>query len=272
MNKDFERWLKQDSLFDYYQNNPSQQENIFNDYQWESASKDFNSWVQWVTKNPELAEKYYPKVYNKLTTRIKKSEPFPTALMIQKIPDEFPNWKIEVSKFFGIKKQKLIQQYIELIDIVLEYTFDSEIIQQAADSVKAELVEQKMYWQSELEKSGRNEEKDTLIELSSINNNFDFVKIVDVYKHFKAGLFDKKYIAEKDLLSFIKAAFDKRQPPKKLFSLKNYRSKKKIISVFNDYYKNVAASPHGRQKEYAALLGDYFDGYITGNVSTNFSR
>lgn len=269
MNKDFEKWLKQDTLFEYYQNNPSQREDIFNDYQWESASKDIKSWVEWVTKNPELAERYYPKVYNKLTDHIKKSEPYPTALMIQKIPDQFPTWKIEVGAFFGIKKQKLIQQYIELIDIVLEYNYDSEIIQQAVESVRPELTEQKRFWEEEIKRStGVDNEEFEL----SIKNNFDFVDIKKVFNHFKRGLVDKKYLSESSLLAYLKAAFDKKEPPKELFTLTDYKTKKKVIAVFKEYYKNIAQSPYGRQKDYASLLGDYFTGYKTKNVSTNFSR
>lgn len=108
--------------------------------------------------------------------------------------------------------------------------------------------------------------------ISQLKNNFDFVDINKVFNHFKSGLVDKKYLSESVLLDFLDAAFDKKKPPKELFTLTDYPTKKKIIAVFKVYYRDLAQSPYGKQKEYAALLGDYFIGYNTTNVSTNFSR
>ncbi len=44
------------------------------------------------------------------------------------------------------------------------------------------------------------------------------------------------------------------------------------MSTFYRYYKDVASKPHRKQKQYAALLGDYFKGFSTENVSTNFNQ
>jgi len=113
--------------------------------------KNIDEWVEWMTRNPELAEKYYPEIMQGLTEQIKSSEPFLTALIIQKLPDHFPNWKTEAEKYLCIKRKKMIQGYIDLIKAVLiEYEYPSEIEQKAVESVRAELTEQLEYWNNEL--------------------------------------------------------------------------------------------------------------------------
>ncbi len=110
-----------------------------------------DEWVEWVTLNPELAEKYHPELMNELTERIKNTEPFRTALIIQKLPNHFPKWKTEIENFFGVKRAKMISQYIDLIKVVLiENKYAHEIEQVAVESVRAELTEQLEYWESQL--------------------------------------------------------------------------------------------------------------------------
>lgn len=103
-------------------------------------------------------------------------------------------------------------------------------------------------------------------------NNFDEVEIKDVYDHFKKGLVKKGYLTEDELPKYLKAAFELKTIPKNLFKIKDAPKKSTIESVFYQYYKNVAGKTHGKQKQYAALLGDYFEGYKTSNVSSNFSK
>ena len=113
--------------------------------------KNMDEWVEWVTLNPELAEKYHPELMNELTERIKNTEPFRTALIIQKLPNHFPKWKTEIENFFGVKRAKMISQYIDLIKVVLiENKYAHEIEQVAVESVRAELTEQLEYWESQL--------------------------------------------------------------------------------------------------------------------------
>lgn len=113
--------------------------------------KNIKNWVEWMTRNPELAEKYYPETMQGLTDRIKESEPFLMALIIQKLPDHFPKWKTEANQYFGIKRTKMIQGYIELINTVLfEYEYSNEIEQNAVENIKPELTEQLEYWVNEL--------------------------------------------------------------------------------------------------------------------------
>lgn len=106
----------------------------------------------------------------------------------------------------------------------------------------------------------------------SFENKFDSVEPMDVFLHFKSFLVDKGYLSELELKKYLKAAFEVRNPPKKLFKIKDAITKKSVTKVFYLYFKNVAGKPHGRQKDYAALLGNYFEGYSTELIITNFSR
>jgi hypothetical protein len=110
------------------------------------------------------------------------------------------------------------------------------------------------------------------ITIGNVKNNFDNIEILDVYNHFKKGLVDKKHLSENELIEYLKFSFDKMEIPKTLFEVKNVHTKQKIIKVFFHYYKDISGKPHGKQKEYAALLGDYFEGFVTENVRTNFNK
>lgn len=103
-------------------------------------------------------------------------------------------------------------------------------------------------------------------------NNFDKITPTEIYKHFKAGLVEKQYLTEQELNEYLKAAFELKTIPEILFKIKDAPKKATIEAVFYEYYKNVAGKIHGKQNQYAALLGDYFDGYKTTTVSSNFSK
>jgi len=103
-------------------------------------------------------------------------------------------------------------------------------------------------------------------------NNFDNIKPAEVYNHFKIGLVDKGYLKEQELNDYLKAAFELKTIPETLFKINNAPKKQSIEAVFYNYYKNIAGKIHGKQNDYAALLGNYFEGYKTLTVITNFSK
>ncbi len=103
-------------------------------------------------------------------------------------------------------------------------------------------------------------------------NSFDTVNTDKLYSHFKAGLVDSDMLNEKELETYLKAAFENNIPPTNLFNIKNAKSKNEVMKVFYQYYKDVAGKPYGKQKDYAGLLGNYFQGYNTDTVSSNFSK
>ena len=106
----------------------------------------------------------------------------------------------------------------------------------------------------------------------TFTNNFDNIKPTEIYKHFKAGLVEKGYLTEQELNEYLKAAFELKIIPETLFKLKHTPTKQKIYTVFYIYYKDIAQKKHERQKEYAALLGDFFEGYKTETIQTNWAR
>jgi hypothetical protein len=109
-------------------------------------------------------------------------------------------------------------------------------------------------------------------ETPTFTNNFDKITPNEIYKHFKAGLVEKGYLTEQELNEYLQTAFELKKIPETLFKIKDAPNKAAIEAVFYKYYKNVAGKIHGKQKQYAALLGDYFEGYKTTTVSSNFSK
>lgn|GEM_PF-3553397 len=108
--------------------------------------------------------------------------------------------------------------------------------------------------------------------LNDLKNNFDNVEISEVYNHFYNAFVKSRHFTERELLEYVYCAFDKMKVPDTLFILKNTPTKHKVMKVFYSYYKDVAGKPYGKQKRYAALLGEYFNGYTTEAVSTNFNK
>ena len=154
MDKDFEKWLKQDELFDYYKTNPEQQDEIFKDYQREKEyinPENIDEWVKWLCNNPELAEKQYSLTVNNLKERVQNTEPFLSANIIQNLPENFIVWKTEINNHNGKYREKKIKEQITLLNGVLnEWQYPTKIEQQAVESVRPYLVEQLEYWESEL--------------------------------------------------------------------------------------------------------------------------
>lgn len=103
-------------------------------------------------------------------------------------------------------------------------------------------------------------------------NNFDNTEPTKIYKHFKEGLVDKGYLTERELNEYFKAAFELQTIAKELFKLKHTPVKQKIYTVFYVYYKDIAGKKHYQQTKYAELLGNYFEGYKTTIIRTNWAR
>jgi len=106
----------------------------------------------------------------------------------------------------------------------------------------------------------------------NFENNFDNVNQEKVYQYFSTELVNSNYLSEEELRDYLKTAFEKRETPKSKFSFRNIPSKDKVMKVFYSFYKDIAGKPHGRQKDYAGLLGEYFQGFKTSTISTNFSK
>jgi hypothetical protein len=128
------------------------------------------------------------------------------------------------------------------------------------------------FLQGKLPEQSTRSEKNVSVELILPENNVDHINMKIVYQHFYSGLVSKKHLTDEELKEYLRMAFNLQIKPLNKLSLKNISGKNKIIQVFHDYYKDVVGKPHGKQKDYAALLGDYFSGFETDNVSSNFAR
>jgi hypothetical protein len=116
------------------------------------------------------------------------------------------------------------------------------------------------------------QQKETITEQPNFTNNFDNNTAAEIFEYFKVGLVNKGYLTEQELNEYLKAAFELKTTPEPLFRLKHTPSKQKIYTVFYVYYKDISQKKYDRQKEYAALLGDYFEGYKTETIRTNWAR
>ena len=105
-------------------------------------------------------------------------------------------------------------------------------------------------------------------------NNKDLVEAKDVYEYFKKHLVDPNYLSEDKLNEYLILAFQSKpqQIPKKRFVLQNNPKKKKIYSIYYNYYHNIVGAERGKQTGYAELLGEYFAGYNTPTTYTNMNK
>ena len=103
-------------------------------------------------------------------------------------------------------------------------------------------------------------------------NNFDQVEPNEVYKYFFDSLVKTKYIDERTLKSYLTLAFQDLREPQQKFIINNKSTNKKVQQVFYNYYKDIAGKPYGKQPNYIKLLGNYFVGFNTEKLKTNFSK
>jgi hypothetical protein len=106
----------------------------------------------------------------------------------------------------------------------------------------------------------------------TFTNNFDTINEDTIFKYFENKLVVKKYLKKEVLKEYLIFAFDKKEIPEKLFNIENLTTKDRIIRIFYEYYKDIAGKPRGKQIDYAKLLGEYFTGFDTKTVSSNFSK
>lgn len=141
----FVEWLKQDGLFDYYHQNPHQQDEIYNDYlkEKEYIPEEFiDFWVDWMSRNPTLAKEKYPILMKGIEQRIQQTPRFLFALLIQKLPDFIVEWKQEAKVKLPKQREAAYKSFIDIIENILyRYSYQSKEEQQALNEVKPFLIE-----------------------------------------------------------------------------------------------------------------------------------
>ena len=164
-----------------------------------------------------------------------------------------------------------------------------EDFERIQDEFKKDTEEAMQPRKKELEKSDKQaivEENRESTEDFLFKNNFDDTPVDEVYDHFYAGLIyeeerdrQKDYLSKSDLDKFLKAAFEDKKPPKKLFTFNNYKTTAQIYKPFHRYFKDVAVKRKRTEAEkkkktdaaiYASLLEDHFRNWTS--VKTNFSK
>lgn len=103
-------------------------------------------------------------------------------------------------------------------------------------------------------------------------NNFDQLEPNKIYEYFFNSLVKTNYIDERALQGYLITAFQNKQKPQQRITIINKPSNKKILPIFYNYYNDIAGKPYGRQLDYVKLLGDYFVGFDTEKLKTNFSK
>jgi hypothetical protein len=171
--------------------------------------------------------------------------------------------------------------YHHIRDVLKKYSISSvqacEILKDMRGSFSKKMylnvISQILNYLNDFEDIEFNNVQRPIQEIFIFQNNFDGVPPINVFDFFNKKLVqDHKYLELETLKDFIFQAFEKQEIPKNKFVLKNIKTKQKIIAVFYEYYKVIAGKPTGAQINYASLLGEYFNGFTTVNVSTNFTK
>ncbi|HRP55238.1 hypothetical protein [Agriterribacter sp.] len=182
--------------------------------------------------------------------------------------NEYENYVINSHELFDMMIHDIqlccIKYKIDFFEVCDELYFSTEIFDSGI-SIGFEQIQKESLPPQQTETK-------TEQETPTFANNFDNITPIEIYKHFEVGLVEKGYLTKQELNEYLKAAFELKTKPETLFKLKHTPTKQKIYTVFYVYYKDIAQKKHQKQKEYAALLGDYFEGYKTEIIQTNWAR
>tara|TARA_B100000767_G_scaffold87040_1_gene83654 strand:+ start:800 stop:1672 length:873 start_codon:yes stop_codon:yes gene_type:complete len=165
--KEFEKWLRQIDLLEYYQNNPEQQQSIFNDYKSDLEYIDpkyHNEWFTLIDKDIEWVKTNYPETMKGLDERIKEWPPYVTAAHIHQIPEVFTKWKTNIDNYLKSTIDKDIRAFSKLIDLILyRLEFNSDVVNNAVNKIKPELLEMEDYLKRLLIKRPKQQTKTSYI-------------------------------------------------------------------------------------------------------------
>lgn len=103
-------------------------------------------------------------------------------------------------------------------------------------------------------------------------NNFDSNSEAEVYRYFYENLVARKFMIKESLHEYLIQAFENKKLSSSKFSISNKPVDTVIRKIFYDYYKVLAGKPYGKQFNYVRLLGDYFAGFDSDSLKTNFSK
>ena len=160
MTEDFKKWLdKHATTKKEYESHPEFREEIFRDYQLETAFEDFDSWLNWALKNEETARRHFPHIMDDVLTKaVLGFSDFKHAQVVQVIADFQPKWRKESEDLIGPAKRKFIKNMISILEtILLKESRTTPVVSGTIESFKDEFVSSLEYWNGELEKLGPND-------------------------------------------------------------------------------------------------------------------
>jgi|GEM_PF-4547282 len=145
MDKEFENWLKENEVFDYYITHPEQQAKIYEEFQWEYFNRSgSDDWITWFIKNPELAKKHFTLLVKYLEELKSGTSPIKTANYVQELPKKFKIWKAQINDYEGEAKKDQIKGIISFLNDLLNkwyLGYKTEIERAAIDSVRPYIIE-----------------------------------------------------------------------------------------------------------------------------------
>jgi len=118
------------------------------------TGKNFDYWFDWMVNNVEIAEKEYPEMMELVREMVKEAPPYFIAAIIEKIPEQFVKWKNDIENCLTSTREKKINTYIELIELLLyQLEFGTNIENNAVKKIKPELIEMEQYFKNLLHPS-----------------------------------------------------------------------------------------------------------------------
>lgn len=183
-------------------------------------------------------------------------------------PDNYPvNWKAEEERIMYEIDHFDIDEYLVAMDKL------TNGIYKKLCNIDIEFIEEIFNnFSFEIDQPQQPEPNNPKVEKPSFINEFDNVSESKVIEYFTKNLVENRYLTDKTLTAYLKQAFELKMPPNQKFSFEKLDTHAKIRKVFYEYFKITAGKPSGRKREYVELLGDYFTGFNTDKLMTNFSK
>lgn len=209
-----------------------------------------------------------------------KNEPIPEN-QFERLKDKYTKLKEKLnlleSELMHLGSSRRDYETVEFYDDINDGFDNESIVVNPHSRQLSSLYEFKDYFNSKTEVLHNKSSKKTKMQCEETNNftftnNFDHVSEAKVLEYFADELVKTKYITQITLEQFLISAFQEKQKTENRFSFLNIKTKQNIVNVFYRYYKIVAGKPHKKQINYIKLLGEYFEGFETKTIKTNFNK
>jgi len=194
------------------------------------AANNIDIWMDWMCNNQDIAEKEYPEMMELVREMVRETPSFYTASIIEKIPENFYKWKSDIENCLASTREKKIKSYIELINLLLyELKFDNDIINNAVEKIRPELLEMEAYFTNLLVKPPKQQTKTSYVWLSNADK-----ELPELYN---LMINEYKLIASETIYEQFKAVFTG-QPIASINPIKWHQDNASELLYFNEAIKN----------------------------------